>query len=121
MREDHAHPIRSRDLWERSNPMSEDELQGGIADALTLSGWRWMHIRRSDRVTMGMVGFPDIIATHPDRAVALAWELKAQAGLATPEQVAWVKALDGRIIDSRIIRPEDYDAALDAILRRKVR
>lgn len=33
--------------------MSEAELLAGLTDALTLAGWRWMHIRRSDGVTVG--------------------------------------------------------------------
>ncbi len=55
--------------------MTEDELLAGITEALTFGGWRWTHILRSDGVTMGMAGLPDIIAVHAGREIVLAWEL----------------------------------------------
>lgn len=97
--------------------MTEDELLEGITDALTLAGWRWMHIRRSDRITVGHEGFPDIIAGHSEREYVLAWELKAKAGVVMPDQAAWLIALRVPSIDARIIRPEDYDGALEVILK----
>ena len=104
--------------------MTEDELLTGLTDAMTLSGWWWMHIRRSDRaLVQGMQGFPDIFAVHPIRKIGLAWELKSAKGQPTYEQHAWLNALalvlDGcpNVWDGRIVRPSDYDDALAFVLR----
>ena len=98
--------------------MTEDELLSGITEALTYAGWRWTHIRRSDGITMGHVGLPDIIAAHTERDHVLAWELKAERGVLMPDQAAWLVALHaGRCVDARVIRPSMYDAALEVILR----
>ncbi len=93
--------------------MTEDELLAGITDALTLAGWRWTHIRRSDRITQGFEGLPDIIAVHPERAIVLAWELKTDLGVISTDQWGWLVALrDVAGVDARVVRPSDYDAAL---------
>lgn len=97
--------------------MTEDELLAGITEALTFSGWRWTHIRRSDGVTQGMAGLPDVIAARGDRELVLAWELKSARGVVSADQLAWLFALRSPSVDARIIRPRDYDAALDVILR----
>lgn len=98
--------------------MTEDELLAGITEALELTGWTWTHIRRSDGITVGHVGFPDVVATHVDRHLALVWELKSATGQATAGQVAWLLGfLDVPGVDARLIRPEDYDAALEVIVR----
>lgn len=97
--------------------MTEDDLLAGITEALTYGGWRWTHIRRSDGVTVGATGLPDIIACHPDRSVVLAWELKSKHGVVMPDQMAWLLGLRGPQVDARIVRPADYDAALAVILR----
>lgn len=97
--------------------MTEAELLEGITDAMTLAGWRWMHIRRSDNITVGHQGFPDVIAGHAEREYVLAWELKSKDGVVMPDQAAWLIALRVPSIDARIIRPADYDAALEVILR----
>lgn len=96
--------------------MTEDELQTGLIEALTIAGWRWTHIRRSDGVTMGSPGLPDLIACHPDRELVLAWELKDATRQATPDQAAWLTGMAARPIDARLIRPADYDDALAVIV-----
>jgi hypothetical protein len=98
--------------------MTEAELLAGITEALELGGWTWTHIRRSDGVTMGRPGLPDIIATHDDRALLLAWELKTARGPVSIDQLRWLYALgtDERV-DARIVRPADYDAALAVIIQ----
>lgn len=95
--------------------MTEDELLAGITEALGWGGWTWMHILRSDGVTMGLPGLPDIIAAHRQRGIVLAWELKSHL---STEQIAWMLALENVCgVDYRIIRPEDYDRALDVIVK----
>lgn len=106
--------------------MTEDELQAGITEALTICGWRWMHIRRSDGITMGAEGWPDIYAVHPGRpgAPILAWELKGDGGRPTGDQVAWIAAIHASpaglagYIDARFLYPTDYDRAINLILGR---
>lgn len=98
--------------------MTEDELLLGITEALTIAGWRWTHIRRSDGVTVGNAGLPDIIAVHPDRDEVLAWELKSERGQLTPDQFGWIAGMNRRTIDARVIKPRDYDDALNVILGR---
>ena len=97
--------------------MTEDDLLSAIGDALTITGRRWMHVRRSDRaLSMGAPGFPDVLAVVGDRLIA--WELKAAYGAMTADQGAWLRALSGvRRIDARLIRPDDLDACLDGIVR----
>jgi hypothetical protein len=96
--------------------MTEDELLAGITEALTFGGWRWTHILRSDGVTMGDPGIPDIMAGHFHRGFVLAWELKSASGVVSPDQGAWLMALRNPHVDARVIRPADYDAALEVIL-----
>ena len=99
--------------------MSEDELLLGLTQALTLAGWRWSHHRRSDQALLqGDPGLPDIIAVHPTRSRALAWELKGTAGRPTGDQVAWIAGLAAPAlrVDARILWPADYDRALNVIV-----
>jgi hypothetical protein len=97
--------------------MTEAELLQGITEALTLAGWTWTHIRRSDGVTMGDPGLPDIIATNSSRGLVLAWELKADRGQLTIDQWAWQRGFRAAVtVDARVIRPADYDRALDVII-----
>lgn len=100
--------------------MTEEELLTGITDALSIAGWTWMHILRSDHVTMGRPGFPDVVAGHQVMPFILAWECKAELGTVTPGQWEWLLALKGAIgVDARVIRPSMYDDALEVILRRR--
>lgn len=101
----------------QAHAMTEDELLAGITEALTYAGWRWTHIRRSDGVTVGHQGLPDIIAAHTERDVVLAWELKSAKGVLMPDQAAWLVSLHAPGVDARVIRPTDYDQALTVILR----
>lgn len=105
--------------------MTEDELYAGITEALTLAGWRWMHILRSDGVMTGTgaVGWPDLVAVHDRRAQMLVWELKGDGGRPTSEQYAWIgpMAVVAQLVgagrfDARVVWPKLYDAALDYIV-----
>lgn len=119
--------------------MTEDELFAGITDALTLSGWRWIHTIRSDGVCQGTGarGFPDLFAVHPTRSQVIAWELKGDDGRPTSDQWAWIGplAVTSTLLvelagfsmhtenapvrfDARIVFPADYDHALDFVLGR---
>ena len=53
--------------------MNEDELLIGVTDALTLGGWLWTHVRRSDlAITQGSPGVPDLWAVHYERRLFIA-------------------------------------------------
>ena len=95
--------------------MTEDELLTGLTDALTLAGWTWTHIRRSDGITMGNAGLPDIIAVKAGHPMLL-WELKSQHGSITPDQMGWLLAAQDVRVQTAIVRPDGYDAALAVIL-----
>jgi hypothetical protein len=95
--------------------MSEAELLAGLTEALELCGWTWTHIRRSDGVTMGDSGLPDIIACNGPTPIVLAWELKSAFGQPSAEQLSWLLGFRVEGVDVRIIRPTDYDAALKVI------
>ena len=89
--------------------MTEDELLTGITDALTLGGWRWWHIRRSDRaLLMGHRGWPDVTAVKAGRLLLL--EAKTARGLVENDQWEWLGRLRSAGIDARVVRPADYDA-----------
>lgn len=99
--------------------MSEDELLTGLTDALTLAGWRWFHMRRSDAaIVQGSQGWPDLFAVHPTRRLALAMETKSDSGRLTPDQAAWLAMLDLVGIPAVMVRPDDYDRMLNVILGR---
>lgn len=96
---------------------TEADLLAGLTDALTIAGWTWMHIIRSDGVTQGHAGFPDLIAAHSARPFALIWELKGPGGQLTHDQFGWLLALKGATgVDARVVRPADYDHALAVII-----
>lgn len=90
--------------------MSEDELLEGITDALTVGGWLWHHLRRSDlALQQGRSGWPDIVALHPERGEVFVAELKAQRGRLEPAQQEWLDAFSACGIPGVVIRPGDYD------------
>ncbi len=99
--------------------MTEDELLLGICHALDLGGWRWRHERRSDHaLVMGSAGWPDLICVRGGRLLVL--ELKAESGVVTSEQHAWIDELRAAGVDARIVRPADYDELLEELLGDKL-
>ena len=98
--------------------MSEDELLTGLADALTLGGWRWNHTRRSDRaLVMGHPGWPDLVAVHPHRPHLLAIECKTEHGIVSADQQTWLRLLaDQPGVLAFVVRPEQYDATVEWIV-----
>ena len=102
--------------------MTEDELLYGVIGALDLAGWRWHHVRRSDKAQqMGTPGFPDIVAVHPDRHVLFVAEIKSETGRMRPGQPDWLAAFQYATSPDDwvdVLRPKDYDRALAFILGR---
>ena len=96
---------------------SEDDLLTAITEALTLLGYRWHHVRRSDKaLPMGHAGFPDICAAR--NGVVWFIELKKEGENPTQDQWAWLVSIQPRRtveddhLKMRIWRPSDLDAAL---------
>lgn len=104
----------------------ESEFQRDVVATLRTLGYLATSIRRSDGVTIGDVGLPDVLAVHPITGAFLALELKADPRRhATPAQVEWLVAfakprsahdLPGRAPRFRapaadlamVVRPEDW-------------
>ena len=90
--------------------ISEDELLAAITDAATLYGWRWHHVRRSDRaLQMGHPGFPDL--TLAKNEVVLFWELKGNKGKLSPDQEDWLVELP----NGTVVYPYMLDWAIEQL------
>ena len=97
--------------------MTEDELLGGLMDALALTGWSAWHVRRSDRaVWQGQPGWPDITAMPPMSRRLLVIEVKGANGALTAAQGRWLALLHRAGITAAVVRPAGYDRALALIL-----
>lgn len=98
--------------------MTEDELLTGLVEAMTLAGWRWTHARRSDKaLMMGSAGLPDILAIPPmHRGPVLAIETKSAGGRLSEDQATWMVRLLQAGVTAAVVRPDDYDRALELIL-----
>jgi len=95
-------------LSELSKSITEDELLTAITVAATYLGWRFHHVRRSDKaLQQGHSGYPDLTLARNGRVLFL--ELKRQDGRITPDQVAWLTALGP---DAMQVRPADLDDVL---------
>jgi hypothetical protein len=101
-----------------SKAMTEDELLTAITEAATYLGWRWHHIRRSDKaIQQGDAGFPDVVLARNGRILFL--ELKREGKTPTLGQYEWLGALTLLPEDTRVrammIRPRDLDYVLDLL------
>lgn len=95
---------------------SEQELLADVATRLTLGGWRWHHVRRSDRAEqMGDPGFPDIIAVHPGRGRLVVAELKAARGRYEAGQREWLAGFEGAVAETYTWRPSDLDKVVEVL------
>lgn len=93
-----------------ANSMTEEQLLEAITEAATFLGWRWHHIRRSDKaIQQGHSGFPDLILAKGRRIYCL--ELKSGRGQPTPDQLAWLEALPS----AYLIGPSDLDRVLSVL------
>lgn len=93
---------------------SEEQLLEAITDAATAYGWRWHHVRRSDRaITQGAPGFPDLIMVRGGSCIAL--ELKAELGRHEPGQREWLAGFARAGCYAMTARPSDLDAILEVL------
>lgn len=103
--------------------MSEDDfLIGLIGDgrrpgALQLGGYFVHHIRRADLAQqMGDPGFPDIVAVNLATGRLLVLELKDVDGTYEPGQREWLEGFRAAGVDTRTVRPADYDALVHELV-----
>jgi hypothetical protein len=107
-------------------PMSEPDMQLGIEQAARLGGWDLHHDRPVEDASTGRwmthisslstAGFPDLVLRHRDRGTLLVIECKSADGRTTADQDAWLDAFRRAGIDTRIIRPPEYDALVEELL-----
>jgi hypothetical protein len=93
---------------------SEEEVLLAVTDALSLRGWRWHHVRRSDRaLQQGHGGFPDVIAVKGQRLIVA--ELKGWKGRVTSDQGEWLEAFRRAGAEWWVVRPSILDAFLRSL------
>lgn len=92
--------------------LTEDELLTAITEAATYRGWRWHHVRRSDKaLQMGHSGFPDLVLARKGQVLFL--ELKAEQGRISPDQQAWMNQLwSGAQVRALVVVPSMLDRVL---------
>ncbi len=91
--------------------ISERDFQQQVVDLARLHGWMVYHTHNSRRSEKG---FPDLTLVRRDRLMFV--ELKTETGEVTPEQHAWLDALEwtGRV-DVRVWRPRDWTEIEDSL------
>lgn len=93
---------------------SESKFQSELLTHFQAHGWLTYHTYDSRK---SAAGFPDIVAVHPGRRLALFVELKRQhRSPVRPEQQVWLDALDQvAIVRVDLWRPSDWDRAMELI------
>jgi hypothetical protein len=105
--------VRARMVRALNAYMTEDQLLTAVVEAAQLNGWRWHHVRRSDRaIQQGYGGFPDLVLAKDGRILFL--ELKTARGVLAPGQSDWLDELrpldmPSEPITARVVRPADLD------------
>jgi len=99
---------------------SERDFATAVEDALRLYSWKFTHFRPAMKqngrwvtALSGDKGFPDYFCVRGPRALAI--ELKSDTGRLTPEQSAWLGALEAAGIETWVMRPRDMDRLLEVL------
>lgn len=84
----------------------EEDFRAFLEREARRNGWLAYHVHDARR---SRAGFPDLIIARAkpleDRGdLVFAWEAKTMQGLATPQQMDWLRVLDASF-DARIVRP----------------
>src|SRR5688500_7334273 len=107
-----------RKVPQMARAMTEDELLQAITEVATLAGWRWHHVRRSDKaLQMGHAGYPDL--TMARGGELLFYELKRTGGKPTTEQWEWLDALAEAGVTAEVVEPADLDAVIRRLTRQR--
>jgi hypothetical protein len=75
-------------------------------------GLDW-HYCNDSRLCQGRRGFPDLVIAGRTRV--LVWELKAELGIVTPDQVLWLMALGGEVRRPSDLRSGRIERELTAL------
>lgn len=121
--------LTDRQRLDRAVP--ERDLMTNFMDAAGLLGWKVMHISDSRRMVNrgGRVeivgdadckGWPDVFLCHPATGRVMAVEVKKETGKLTDDQVDWLEALDDCSVETFVLRPSGWDAAIARLRRRSV-
>lgn len=97
---------------DRLQALTEAQWQATVIDAAKALGWLCMHPYDSRR---SEPGYPDLTLVR-DRVVFV--ELKSETGRLTPQQHAWIGALNVAGAEVYVWRPADFDAAIETLKRR---
>ena len=107
--------------------MTEAEFTDDLLKWAKVYGWRRFHVRgNTRRLIQGDVGFPDLVLVRPPRLIFA--ELKVGKNKVTPEQQAWLNALQecevepygmpGPSAEIYTWRPEDWSQILVVLSKR---
>lgn len=99
-----------------TNPIfriNERQFQAAIIELAKWEGWLVYHPLPAQNsrggwrtAQTGDTGFPDLVLAHPTRGVIFA-ELKTAIGKVTPNQWAWIDALEKAGAEVHVWRPTD--------------
>lgn len=89
-----------------------------------MCGWKVAHFHDSRRqVKPGVFvgdkdakGFPDLVlARKIPRPDVIAWEVKKQTGVVSPEQEEWIELLAATGMTACVVRPSDWQYVMDRL------
>jgi hypothetical protein len=65
-------------------------------------------------------GFPDvcIVEAKPGPGRCFLWECKTRTGKLSMDQQIWLRALDGKNVDARVVRPGDLEEIVKLLRQR---
>lgn len=104
--------------------MTEAEFQAQVCELATITGWRFLHVRKSLgrrdgkrgwQTTTNLKGWPDLLLWRPGQVIAA--ELKSDSGSVTEEQVDVLHSLHAAGVTTYIWRPADFDAIASTLGR----
>lgn len=99
--------------------MTEAEWQRRVIAVAKEHGWLVCHVGKAQvrpgrTITPAATGFPDLVLVKPPRVLFL--ELKRDSGKARPEQIEWLRALQGcDEVAAYVARPSDAPRVLDLL------
>ena len=110
---------RARAMADLYAGVSERDWQATVEELLALGGWDWIHLTDSRR--QRATGWPDLFAVRrderlPERAIAIAIELKTERGRTTAEQERWLALLADAGVQCYVWRPRDREEARRVLL-----
>lgn len=95
--------------------VTESEWQGVLRGLLTSLGWRVYHTKFSIKSDPG---YPDLTAVHPAQRRIVLYEVKTESGKLTDHQRTWLRALVEAGVEVAVLRPSDWDLAVQLAQRR---